>query len=78
MQHIRVIQLVTGLAIGEQVGGAELFGTQLARNLDKSTFRPGVWGLWKYGSEKETTWLRTLEKEKIFSGLLTQPTGRLM
>jgi len=78
MRRIRVLQLVTGLAAGEQVGGAELFGIQLARHLDKSVFDLAVFGLWQYGSSREKEWLAYLEREGIQAGLLAVPTGRIV
>lgn len=75
MPRIRVLQIVTGLAIGEQLGGAELFAVQLARCLDESVFCSAVFGLWKYGSPTERHWVNTLEQEGIHARLLVVPTG---
>jgi glycosyltransferase involved in cell wall biosynthesis len=78
MQRIRVLQLVTGLATGEQVGGAELFGIQLARSLAKDSFDCAVLGLWQYGSRREKEWISILESENICAKLLTAPAGHLV
>ncbi|MGD2165208.1 MAG: glycosyltransferase [Anaerolineae bacterium] len=76
--RIRVLQVVTGLAIGEQVGGAELFGAQLARRLEKEAFRSAVVGLWEYGSATEKEWIHTLESEGIHTELLTVPRNKMV
>ncbi len=77
MRHIRVLHLITGLAIGDQVGGAELFAIQIARHLPKDTFECAVFGLWHYNSPSERTWISTLQREGIQVGLLATPTGHL-
>ena len=78
MTRIRVMQLVTGVAVGAEVGGAELFGIQLARYLDKTAFEPMVCGLWSYDSPREKEWLERLAQEGIRVRLLAAPTGRLL
>lgn len=77
MRRVRVMQLVTGLATGEQVGGAELFAIQLARHLDKEQFDPAVIGLWQYASRKEREWISILRSEGIHVEVLTSPVGHL-
>src|SRR5688572_428077 len=78
MPRTRVLELVTGLAIGEEVGGAELFGAQLARHLDRDLFEPAVVGLWRFGSRSELDWEERLRREGIQVALLMAPTGRLV
>ncbi|MGB0388506.1 MAG: glycosyltransferase [Ardenticatenaceae bacterium] len=75
---IRVLQLITGLAIGEQVGGAELFAVQLARHLDRKRFEPAIFGLWQYDSASEQAWVSTLRQEGIETHFLANPTGHLL
>jgi glycosyltransferase involved in cell wall biosynthesis len=77
MQRIRVMQLVAGIAVGDQLGGAELFALQLARYLDKDAFEVEVCGLWQYGSPREREWLEQLRREAIDTTLLVTPAGRL-
>lgn len=60
---IRVLQLVAGVAIGDQVGGAEYFGLQLARHLDRREFEPAIFAMWRYNSPAEQQWLETLHRE---------------
>ena len=78
MNRLRVMQLVTGVAVGAEVGGAELFGIQLARYLDKKAFDAMVCGLWCYDSPREKEWLEQLESEGVRVRLLAAPTGQLL
>lgn len=74
MQRIRAVQLVAGLAIGDQSGGAEYFGIQLARHLDKNQFESVIFGMWQYASPTEKKWLATLESENLQVWGLTRAT----
>lgn len=78
MHRFKILQLISGFGVGEQVGGAELFAIQLSRFLDKNKFSSSVWGLWQYGTPQELEWLTILEGEGIQSGTLTVPTGNLV
>jgi glycosyltransferase involved in cell wall biosynthesis len=78
MGSIRVLELVAGLAVGDQVGGAELFGIQVARHLDRTSFVPAVVGLWRYGSPSEQAWQRRLRQEGIYTRLLADAPTRLL
>lgn len=78
MDRIRVLELVAGLAVGDQVGGAELFGIQVARHLDRAQFEPAVVGLWQYGSPSELAWLERLAQEGLYARLLTNAPTRLV
>jgi glycosyltransferase involved in cell wall biosynthesis len=78
MNRVRVMQLVTGVAVGAEVGGAELFGIQLARYLDKLAFDTMVCGLWRYDSPREKEWIERLACEGIRVQLLAAPTGHLI
>lgn len=62
---IRVLQLVAGVAIGDRVGGAEYFGLQLARHLERHEFESAVFAMWRYNSPAEQRWLETLHREGI-------------
>jgi glycosyltransferase involved in cell wall biosynthesis len=77
MKRIRVMQLVAGIAVGDQLGGAELFALQLARYLDQDAFEVKVCGLWQYGSPREREWLGQLQRDAIDTTLLVRPAGRL-
>ncbi len=73
MGRLRVAQLVSGIAIGAQSGGAELVGIQIARNLDRRDFEPAIFALWKYGGASEEEWLHRLEQEDIPVAGLVSP-----
>jgi glycosyltransferase involved in cell wall biosynthesis len=60
---MRVVQLVAGVAIGDEASGAEYFGIQLARHLDRERFDPAIFAMWQYGSSAEKKWLETLGRE---------------
>jgi glycosyltransferase involved in cell wall biosynthesis len=64
-ERLRVLILVSGLAIGEQGGGAERFGIELARCLDRRRFEPIVCGFWRRGLPTETYWVERLRAESI-------------
>ncbi len=65
MSRIRVIQLLSGIAVGDQSGGAEQIGIHLARLLDKGNFESFVFAMRGYGSEAEKRWLARLIEEGI-------------
>jgi len=65
MQRIRVIQLLSGIAIGDRSGGAEQIGVHLARLLDKNAFESFVFAMHGYSSEAEKRWLARLTEEGI-------------
>lgn len=62
---IRILHLVAGVAFGDQTGGAEYFGIQLARHLDKQKFENSIFAMWRYGSPAEKRWLAKLEDEGL-------------
>ncbi|MFZ5917803.1 MAG: glycosyltransferase [Chloroflexota bacterium] len=69
---IRVVQLVAGVAIGDQASGAEYFGLQLARHLDRPEFEPVILAMWRYNSVAEQKWLEILSHEGLpVTGLTT-------
>jgi glycosyltransferase involved in cell wall biosynthesis len=48
MRRLRVVQLISGLAIGPVHGGAELYGLRLAQALDPRRFEVVVLALWTH------------------------------
>ncbi len=75
MRPVRAMQLVAGMAIGHQSGGAELFGLELARRLNRDEFASMVFTMWEYRSGPEARWRAMLEGAGIpVRGL--QPSGR--
>lgn len=77
MRTLRVLQLAGGLAIGDQVGGAELFAARLACGLAAHQIEAAVYGLWRYDSPREHAWLWRLQRASVRAGLLAAPSGRL-
>lgn len=65
MRRIRVIQLLSGIAVGDQSGGAEQIGIHLARLLDKDDFESFVFAMRGYDSPSEKQWLARLTQEGI-------------
>jgi glycosyltransferase involved in cell wall biosynthesis len=59
-RRIRVVQLVSGLAVGEHNGGGEMFAMRLAQCLDPARFEVIVLALWAYDSPIERDWQRAL------------------
>jgi L-malate glycosyltransferase len=75
MRRIRVAQLVGGIAIGDQSGGAEQIGVHLARYLDREAFESAVFVMRGYGSAAENRWLTKLTDEGIPVYGLARSTG---
>lgn len=65
MKRLRVVQIVNGLALNTKMGGAERFGVELARHLDKQKIESIVVGLWEWEPEIERKWRRQLADEDI-------------
>lgn len=65
-QKIKIVQIIKGLDIGGDSGGAELFGIKLARALNQQDICD-VWicAYYSVHTEAETKWLETLNKEGI-------------
>ena len=60
LKRIGVLQLIGGFAVEGPRGGAERFGIELAKQLDKSRFDVTVCGLWDYGLGYEKKWIDDL------------------
>jgi glycosyltransferase involved in cell wall biosynthesis len=71
--QIRIVQLVAGLDVGARDGGAEYFGVQLARFLNRQEFEPAVFIMWYNDSDVEKKWLNTLLGEGIQVAGLNKP-----
>jgi len=73
MERIRILQLIDGVAIGDQSGGAESHAVEVARHLDRSDYEPAIFAAWGYGSQTERHWLELLSREEInVQGLISQ------
>jgi glycosyltransferase involved in cell wall biosynthesis len=62
---IHIIQVISGLDIGGAHGGAERFGIELSRTLDKNIFDVEICAFWRHHTEIETYWLNILKSEGI-------------
>ncbi|HEY1015464.1 MAG TPA: glycosyltransferase, partial [Herpetosiphonaceae bacterium] len=71
----KIMQFVTGAAIGGELGGAEQYGIQLARQLAGRGFEVLVCGFWRFDSPSERRWVELLRGEGIAVRLLVAPTG---
>ncbi len=85
MRRIRVIQLISGIAIGDQSGGAEQVAVHLARLLNKDLFEVAIFAMHSYGSESEKRWLARLTAEQVpvyglmpMTGVICQDLRRMM
>ncbi len=70
---LRVLIMISGLDIGGAHGGAERFGLELSRHLDKDKFDITLCAFWKHASKAESYWLQILTDDKvkvIFAGEL--------
>jgi len=76
--QIHVVEIVAGLDIGSQSGGAELVGIQIARNLDRGEFKPSIFSMFRYGSKVEKSWISQLRNEGITVEGLIAPSGSLL
>ena len=69
-KKVRVLILISGLSIGQQGGGAERFGIELARHLDPDDFEPIICAFWRRNLPAETRWadvLRTAGVETFYA-----------
>mgnify|MGYP000867894618 CR=1 FL=1 len=74
----RVIQLIRGLDIGGEHGGAELFGVRLAQQLRRlPDLEVSVVGFYKLGTETERAWLEILNNQGLQTELLTSWEGNM-
>lgn len=64
-KRTRLLILISGLDIGGAHGGAERFGLELGRNLDKEHFEVALCAFWKRGGQAEAHWQRVLDDDGI-------------
>jgi len=62
---IRVLQLLSGLAVEGPLGGVARFGIELSRALDPAQFAVTLCGLWDYHTGYEARWQQQLTAEGI-------------
>lgn len=65
MDRVRVLQLITGIAIGAQSGGAEQIGLQIALHLSRTQFEPAVFVMQRYDAPAELLWHRRLTEGQV-------------
>ncbi|OQA41469.1 MAG: 2-deoxystreptamine glucosyltransferase [Chloroflexi bacterium ADurb.Bin325] len=65
MTRPRILQLVTGIAIGEQSGGAEQVALHVALRLDPAAFERAVFVMRRYGSPAEAAWHARLAAAQV-------------
>ena len=64
-KKIKILQLIAGLDIGDSQGGAERFGIELSRNLDRRLFEVSVCAFWRRNSPAESHWLNILKNSDV-------------
>lgn len=78
MSRLRVLQIIPGIAIGDQSGGAELYAVQISRLLSKEEFDPAVFVMTRFGSLSEDDWRSKLIAEGITVGGFIRPDSSLI
>lgn len=56
MTRIRVLHLISGIAIGNQVGGAELHALQMTRCFNPELVEAALFPMWRYHDPTEQKW----------------------
>jgi glycosyltransferase involved in cell wall biosynthesis len=62
---IRVLQLISGIAIGAESGGAELHAIRIAELLDPARYESALFSVWRHNSEPEVVWSRRLQEMRL-------------
>lgn len=77
MKRIRILQIIPGIAIGDQSGGAEQYAVQISRLFPNDEFERAIFVMTCYGSPSEDAWLSLLNEEGIAVSGFIQPHGSL-
>lgn len=77
MERIRVLQLISGIAIGDQCGGAEQLAARLAIGLPDDRFERAIFAMWEYGSPAEDIWRDKLAEAGVRLAGMLRPQGHL-
>lgn len=72
---IRVLTIVSGLAIGEPLGGAERFGIELASHLNREKFEAIVCAFWHRGVSAEQHWEKYLANAGVHAFFAVERGG---
>ncbi len=76
MEKIRVLQLISGIAIGAESGGAELHAMRIAELLDPARYESALFSVWRHHSEPEVAWGRRLQELNLpVYGMLPADNG---
>lgn len=66
MAHrIKVMAIISGIAVGDPLGGAERLALDVARHLDRARFAPRICALMQFDTAAERNWLKRLTDENI-------------
>lgn len=76
MAKLRVLQLISGIAIGAESGGAELHAIRIAEHLDPVGYESALFSVWRHNSEPEVDWGRRLQEMNLpVYGMLPANSG---
>ncbi len=78
MAKIKILQLISGVAIGKQSGGAEAHALKVANLLPKTDFESAIFCMWRYHNQIEDKWLRQIEDSALPIYGLTNRQGALL
>jgi glycosyltransferase involved in cell wall biosynthesis len=65
MRKLKLLTLLSGLAIGERYGGAERLAVEVTCRLDRRRFDPFVCALWRYDTPAEERWVSRLAEAGV-------------
>jgi len=73
---VQVLQIIAGLAIGEPLGGAELFGAELVRHFNQDRCSPTLCAFWRRGGKAEEHWRKRLTDAGVKTFFATDYDGQ--
>ncbi len=65
MSRFRVLQLISGIAIGDRSGGAERHAIQVAGLLDREVYESRIFAMQSFQSPQEGQWLETFTQQGL-------------
>lgn len=75
MNRLTILQIVRGLDIGNDSGGAERFGVELCRELNRAGHQMLLCAFFRVGTKTEQAWQRKLQEEGIDAFFLVDYCG---
>lgn len=75
MTRLTILQIVRGLDIGNDSGGAERFGVELCRELNRAGHQMLLCAFFRIGTETEQAWQKKLQDEGIDTFFLVDYCG---